>query len=108
MTKEQKLELLSQVFTPISPIKEKDFFYGRINQLNKIVDAINEKGQHVILYGERGVGKTSLANIMIKSFTNTYPIKVTCNTQDNFKTLWTRCLNEVKYYKILTLNSLTL
>ena len=28
------------------------------------VAAINQRGQHVVLYGERGVGKTSLANVM--------------------------------------------
>ena len=61
MTREQKEIILRQVFSPISPIEEKDFFFGRINQLEKVADAINENGQHAILYGERGVGKTSLA-----------------------------------------------
>lgn len=99
MDKNQKLYLLNQVFSPTSPIKQKDFFYGRINQLNKIADAINEEGQHAILYGERGVGKTSLANIMATSYTNLYPVKITCNRQDNFRTLWENALDNVQYSK---------
>jgi Cdc6-like AAA superfamily ATPase len=97
MTKEEKIFILNQVFSPTSPIKQKDFFYGRINQLNKIADAINEEGQHAILYGDRGVGKTSLANIMATSYTNLYPVKVTCNRQDNFETLWQNALDNIQF-----------
>lgn len=99
MTKKEKLFILNQVFSPTSPIKQKDFFYGRINQLNKVADAINEEGQHAILYGERGVGKTSLGNIMATSYTNLYPVKVTCNRQDNFRTLWENALDNVQFSK---------
>jgi Cdc6-like AAA superfamily ATPase len=90
-------QLLEKVFSPTSPIKEKDFFFGRIQQLTKIANAINEKGQHAILYGERGVGKTSLANIMCTSLTNVYPTKVTCNRNDTFKSLWERALTQVHF-----------
>lgn len=99
MNKKEKLLLINQVFSPTSPIKQKDFFFGRINQLNKIADAINEEGQHAILYGDRGVGKTSLANIMATSYTNLYPVKITCNRLDNFKTLWENALDSVQFSK---------
>lgn len=72
--KEELLKILNKVFSPIAPIKRKDFFFGRRMQLDHIVDAINETGQHAILYGERGVGKTSLANIMYDAYTNLYPV----------------------------------
>lgn len=102
MTKEQKLLIVNQVFSPASPIKQKDFFFGRINQLNKILEAIIEEGQHAILYGDRGVGKTSLANIMATSYTNLYPVKVTCNRLDNFHTLWQNALDCVQFSKTIT------
>jgi len=102
LTKEQKLLILRQVFSPTSPIKEKDFFYGRINQLEKIADAINCEGQHAILYGERGVGKTSLANIMATSYTHLYPIKITCDRTDSFKTLWQRAFESIQFSKTTT------
>lgn len=102
MTQEQKLLLLNQVFSPIAPIQESSFFFGRFNQLEKIADAINENGQHAILYGERGVGKTSLANIMYKSYTNLYPVKITCDRQDTFKTLWERAFESIQFSKTTT------
>jgi len=99
MDKSTKLLLLNQAFSPITPIQEKDFFFGRITQLEKVAEAINEKGQHAILYGERGVGKTSLANIMFASYTNLYPVKITCDRQDNFKTLWERAFESIQFSK---------
>ncbi len=99
MTQEQRLLILRQVFSPSSPIQEIDFFFGRLNQLEKIADAINEQGQHAILYGERGVGKTSLANIMSKSYTNLYPVKITCERQDTFKSLWERAFESIQFSK---------
>jgi Cdc6-like AAA superfamily ATPase len=38
-------------------------FAGRQRQASKIVDAVGERGRHIILYGERGVGKSSMAQI---------------------------------------------
>jgi len=97
--KEELKKILNQVFSPISPIKRKDFFFGRRNQLEDVVDSINEMGQHAILYGERGVGKTSLANIMYDSYTNLYPVKVTCNREDEFSTIWDRAFSKLKHAK---------
>lgn len=99
MESQIKLNLLRVAFSPTSPIREKDFFFGRINQLERIADAINQEGQHAILYGERGVGKTSLANIMAKSYTQLYPIKITCDKSDNFKTLWSRAFEAIQFSK---------
>jgi len=97
MTKEEREQMLKSVFTPMAPIKKEEFFRGRIYQLEKICDAINEEGQHAMLFGERGVGKTSLANIMTDSITKIYPVKITCNRTDNFKTLWKQAFREVQF-----------
>ncbi|OYU79354.1 MAG: hypothetical protein CFE23_14390 [Flavobacterium sp. BFFFF1] len=99
MNKDQKLELLRDVFSPMSPIRQKDFFSGRLTQLEKVAEAINEIGQHAILYGERGVGKTSLANIMVAGYTNIYTVKITCNRQDAFKTLWQSAFESIQFAK---------
>ena len=54
-----------KVFTPAVPVSERELFSGRIDQLRRVFDAINQHGQHAIIFGERGVGKTSLANIIL-------------------------------------------
>jgi Cdc6-like AAA superfamily ATPase len=54
----------NQLFTPSAPIAVAEMFAGRQEQAAKIVDAIGERGRHVILYGERGVGKSSMAQIV--------------------------------------------
>lgn len=97
MTQQQRLNILKTVFSPTAPIKKHDFFAGRINQLEKVCDAVNEEGQHAIVYGERGVGKTSLANIISESLTNLYPIKITCNKKDTFTSIWEQTFQKIQF-----------
>ena len=88
---------VSEVFTPATPISEDEFFAGRADQVDKAIDAINQRGQHAIVYGERGVGKTSLANVLssrLVSRTGEQAIapRVNCDATDNFSTLWRKVL----------------
>jgi len=59
-----------QVFTPAAPIDAESLFAGRNTQIRQVVDAVIQKGQHAIIFGERGVGKTSLANIISTKLTS--------------------------------------
>ncbi|MDI5979611.1 nSTAND1 domain-containing NTPase [Amycolatopsis magusensis] len=52
------------VFTPHQPISTKDLLFGRQQEVQALVQTLNTPGQHVLLYGERGVGKSSLANVV--------------------------------------------
>lgn len=54
----------AKVFQPRTPITTQELFSGRWNELTTIADAVNQAGLHVVIYGERGVGKTSLANVV--------------------------------------------
>jgi Cdc6-like AAA superfamily ATPase len=60
-----KLEVrAAKVFQPRAPVSVREFFAGRWNQIATLADAVGQTGLHVVIYGERGVGKTSLANIV--------------------------------------------
>jgi Cdc6-like AAA superfamily ATPase len=52
-----------EVFTPHRPVKVIDHLFGRGHEVAALIQQINTPGQHALLYGERGVGKSSLANV---------------------------------------------
>lgn len=86
-----------QIFTPGSPVNTQDLFAGRIDQLNRIVGAVSQRGYHAVLFGERGVGKTSLANVLVTYLQQQgYLIaKVNCDAGDNFSTIWRKALKDI-------------
>ncbi len=59
---------VNEAFSPGAPVQERDLFAGRIEQLRALVDSVQQRGRHAIVFGERGVGKTSLANILAHLF----------------------------------------
>lgn len=58
----EKLRLASKLFAPRFAITKSDHLAGRKSQIGKLINAIFQAGAHAIVFGERGVGKTSLAN----------------------------------------------
>ncbi len=59
------LQALREAFTPTQPKQVIRLFAGRRRELRWIVAAIEEWTAHVVIYGERGFGKSSLANIVV-------------------------------------------
>jgi Cdc6-like AAA superfamily ATPase len=80
------------VFSPGAPIDEADLFAGRAAQIDRMIDTVMQRGLHAILYGERGVGKSSLANTFAtRLFTKTSTlscINVNCHPSDDFSAVW--------------------
>jgi Cdc6-like AAA superfamily ATPase len=55
---------LRTAFTPSLPITDPRMFAGRTEVLTSLIGAIEEQRLHVVLYGERGIGKTSLLHVL--------------------------------------------
>lgn len=94
----QKLDMeVSKVFTPSAPVDVQKLFAGRIEQVRDVIDAVNQKGQHVIIFGERGVGKTSLANIIkvLVSAKGQVGIRINTDNADDYNSLWHKVFNEI-------------
>ena len=95
---------VSRTFSPAAPINEYSLFAGRIKQVKEIIDAVNQRGQHVILYGERGVGKTSLANILNDVMSilggNVIISKINCDLQDDYSSLWRKVFSRIKVFRL--------
>lgn len=90
----------SEVFSPAAPINRRDLFAGRLEQLQRVFDAINTRGQHAVIFGERGVGKTSLANIVQELLSGQmhpgFTAKVNCSKDDTFQSAWHKVLDEIE------------
>jgi len=56
--------LLRDVFTPAQPVTDRERFAGRIGVLERLIGIIEEQRSHVVIFGERGIGKTSLVHIL--------------------------------------------
>ncbi len=87
-------------FTPGAPIDELSLFAGRHTQIQRISDAVMSKGRHVVLFGERGVGKTSLANIFFLGLpdpTKVVHVYVQCSKTDTYQTIWQKALRRIVF-----------
>ena len=93
-----------RAFSPTAPIDQIALFSGRVVQRTQLIDAVLQRGQHAILFGERGVGKTSLAGVLAdmlravegdpeKTITS-HVMLTTCQSTDTFDTLWRRAVAE--------------
>jgi Cdc6-like AAA superfamily ATPase len=96
----QKMFEVGAVFTPSSPVDSKDLFAGRNQQIRTVISAIVQTGQHAVIYGERGVGKTSLANV-ISGFLPSdrsmgiITVRVNCDVGTTYKRLFKSILEEI-------------
>jgi hypothetical protein len=72
---------------------------GRASEVRLMMSALRDPAKHILLYGERGLGKTSLSNTFWQS-SGTFlrnPIlaaRVQADPSDNFSSLWSRALVE--------------
>jgi len=57
-------KLYRDVFTPTRPKRVYKDFSGRRDMIESVIQAVEEEKTHVVLLGEKGIGKTSLANIV--------------------------------------------
>lgn len=97
----QKLPILNRTFTPSAPISTRTLFLGRNEQIMRVMDAVTRPGQHVVMYGERGVGKTSLANVIHDFFPeddNIYPVKENCTNRQSFTELWRSVFRQMQLH----------
>jgi len=58
------------VFTPAQEIQDIDRFAGREEELQALANALQSEGTQIAIYGQRGVGKSSLARQLLKLGTN--------------------------------------
>ena len=103
LTEERKRDLLvtaGRVFVPASPVSRREFFAGRLEQLARVLEATYQIGQHAIVFGERGVGKTSLANILAglqgnEEEAQVFAPRINCDNTDTFESVWKKVFEQI-------------
>lgn len=88
-----------EVFTPHIPINEISHFFGREDEASRLVSVINSPGQHILLYNDRGVGKTSLAKttckLILQKLQKGHLFEKRCDSGDTFSTIFEEPLKKV-------------
>jgi Cdc6-like AAA superfamily ATPase len=100
VTKEGYRKKLRVVFRPGAPIDKYELFAGRQEQVQEVYNTVVQQGRHVILFGERGVGKTSLAQVLceILGNSNIHVLDsgtINCDGTDDFSSLWHKAFREM-------------
>lgn len=77
---------LRHAFTPSQPVADRRLFAGRDDVLKTIIRSIEDQRLHVVLYGERGIGKTSLLHVLTQAAAEARYIVVytSCGANSNF------------------------
>ena len=72
--------VLAENLTPSDSIKTPERLFGREKTLQTIDRAFNSPGRQIFIYGDRGVGKTSLAQTaaLLNTGVENLPIYVMC------------------------------
>ncbi|MDN3652089.1 AAA family ATPase [Thalassotalea ponticola] len=87
---------IREIFTPHIPVDEISHFFGREDEATRLVSVINSPGQHILLYGDRGVGKTSLAKttckVILQRLQRGLFFEKRCDSGDSFSSIFEEAL----------------
>jgi Cdc6-like AAA superfamily ATPase len=96
---------LSRLFSG-APVAEEELFAGRTAEVRRMLEAVLDRAKHVVLFGERGVGKTSIANVFWRRYNvalqTVIAARVQADPADSFSSLWIKALEELREVAIQT------
>lgn len=88
-------------FTPYASISEEQLFAGRFALIERMIEVVFQDGQHAIVFGDRGVGKSSFANIIKdKVFVRAKSVKTikrSCTAEHDYKLIWQHVFDDFNY-----------
>ena len=89
--------VLRDIFTPTQPVTQRSRFAGRLGLLARLISIIEEQRSHVVVYGERGIGKTSLMHILADVARESHYLVVyaSCGASSRFDEIFRAVLREI-------------
>ena len=83
----------------IVPIRERDLIFGRHEQIDKLKEAARLAGRHAVVYGERGVGKSSIGNtfhlFMENEKRKIQHVRVQAGPTDSYSDIWMKVFKRI-------------
>ena len=86
---------LADAFNPGGPVSNIDLLVGRRHQIQQVMSAVRQDGLSVLLFGDRGVGKTSLASLIHELWTDVFKesdgvfaLRTNCTPSSTFESIW--------------------
>lgn len=68
--------------------------------MRRVADAINQPGRHAVVFGERGVGKTSLVSVLSRALHNPNRAliipRINCDSGDDYSSLWRKAFAAIQ------------
>jgi energy-coupling factor transporter ATP-binding protein EcfA2 len=94
-----RLRLVAEAFRPAAPIDRRGLFSGRTSEIAELYSVVAQPGQHAVVYGERGVGKTSLVTVVAEMLTGSgvRAARAICDSSDDFGSVWRKALSEISF-----------
>jgi hypothetical protein len=88
---------LRKAFTPARPVMDPAMFAGRTNLLHTVIRAIEDQYLHVVLFGPRGIGKTSTLHVLCGiARESRYIVRyVSCGERTRFDALFRAVLADI-------------
>lgn len=80
---------LAGAFSPNTPVTKADLFAKRGKLMDDLLDTLIQPGAHAVIYGERGVGKTSFVSVMSEVYQRVLmTARTNCTSEDSFSDIW--------------------
>ncbi|KAB7648929.1 AAA family ATPase [Polymorphobacter fuscus] len=72
------------------PVVDREHFAGRHDALRQLINAVEQQRMHVVVYGERGIGKTSLVHVFAETAREARYLVLygSCGSDTRFETLF--------------------
>jgi Cdc6-like AAA superfamily ATPase len=77
---------LRNAYTPAQPVTDRRMFAGRAKVMTSLIRSIEDQRLHTVIYGERGIGKTSLLQVLSQAAREAryLVVYVTCGVRSEF------------------------
>jgi Cdc6-like AAA superfamily ATPase len=88
---------LRRAFTPAQPIVDRRMFAGRTELIRALIDAIEDQRLHAVIYGDRGIGKTSTLHVLAEAAREAryLVIYVSCSSSTSFDEFFQAVAHEI-------------